>query len=84
MVRAYSTLVWICFLFSLALTVFAFYLVFSKSALIHCLDKDLQEVTCSSVLGKGKKVAFVASNVVALFIQLCKPVSLSSPSQNYI
>jgi len=70
MVRAYSTLVWICFLFSLALTGFTFYLVFSKSSLIQCYDKDLKEISCSSVLNTGRKVGFVISNVIGLLFQL--------------
>jgi len=70
MVKTYSVLVWLCFLFSLALTGFTFYLVFSKSSLLRCYDKDLKETACNSVLTTGKKAGFVISNVVALFIQL--------------
>lgn len=82
MVRAYSTLVWICFFFSLALTGFTFYLVFSKSSLIQCYDKDLKEISCSSVLNTGRKVGFVISNVIGLLFQLCKPTSVPSPIRN--
>ena len=78
MVKTYSILVWICFLFSLALTGFTFYLVFSKSSLVKCYGADLEVVPCSSVFTTGRKVGFVISNVLALFIQLCKPISSSS------
>jgi len=79
MVKTYSILVWICFLFSLALTGFTFYLVFSKSSLIQCYNKDLDEIPCSSVFTTGRKVGFVIIHILALFIQLCKHISLSSP-----
>jgi len=70
MVKAYSALVWICFLFSLALTGFTFYLVFSKSSLIQCYDNDLKEVPCSTVFNSGRKIGFVIGNVFGLLIQL--------------
>lgn len=72
MVKAYSVLVWICFFFSLALTGFTLYLVFSKSSLIQCYDKDLNEVSCSSIFNTGRKVGLVVSNVIGLLFQLCK------------
>jgi len=75
MVKAYSILVWICFFLSLALTAFTLYLVFSKSSLIKCLDKDLKEIACSSVFNTGRKVGLVASSVVGLLFQLCKSIS---------
>lgn len=77
MVKAYSILIWISFLFSLALTVFTSYLVFSKSNLIQCYDKDLQEVSCSSVFSTGKKIGFLVGNIISLFIYLCKRISTS-------
>lgn len=70
MVRAYSTLVWICFFFSLALTIFSFYIVFSKSSLIQCYDTDLKEISCGEVFSSGRKITFVISNVLGLLIQL--------------
>jgi len=70
MVRAYSTLVWVAFLVSLALTVFTFYLVFSKSSLVQCYDKDLNEVACSSVITGGRKIGFVVISIIGLLIQL--------------
>lgn len=78
MVRAYSTLVWICFFFTLALSGFTTYLVFSKSSLIKCYDKDLNEIACSTVLNTGRKVGFIISTVIGLLFQLCKPVSILS------
>ena len=74
MVKAYSFLVWLCFFFSLGLTGFTFYLVFSKSSLIECYDNNLNEVPCSSVFTTGRKVGFVVSNVIGLLFQLCKPI----------
>jgi len=70
MVKAYSILIWICFLFSLALTIFTSYLVFSKSSLIQCYDKDLNEVSCSSVFSTGRKIGFLVSNIISLLIYL--------------
>ncbi|KAF9652734.1 hypothetical protein BDM02DRAFT_3183419 [Thelephora ganbajun] len=70
MVKAYSILVWICFFFSLALTGFTFYLVFSKSTLLQCFDKDLKEIPCSTVFNTGRKIGFVAGHVLGLIIQL--------------
>lgn len=79
MVKAYSILVWLCFFASLALTGFTFYLVFSKSSLVQCYDKDLKEVPCNSVFTAGRKIGFVISNVIGLLIQLCKLIFASSP-----
>jgi hypothetical protein len=70
MVKAYSILVWMGFFSSLALTAFAFYLVFSKSTLIECYDSNNNEVPCSSIFSTGRKVAFVISNVIGLFFHL--------------
>lgn len=74
MVKTYSVLVWFCFFISLGLTGFTCYLVFSKSSLIKCYDKDLNEVACSSVFTTGRKVGFVISNVIGLLFQLCKSI----------
>jgi len=70
MVKAYSILIWICFLLSLALTIFTSYLVFSKSSLIQCYDKDLQQVSCSSIFSTGRKIGFLVSNIISLLIYL--------------
>jgi len=70
MVKAYSVLVWICFLLSLAMTVFTSYLVFSNSKLLQCYDKDLSEVSCSSVFSTGRKIGFLISNIISLLIYL--------------
>jgi MFS family permease len=70
MVKLYSILVWLCFFFSVALTAFTCYLVFSKSSLIQCYDKDLNEVACSSVFNKGRKIGLVVSSVIGLLFQL--------------
>jgi hypothetical protein len=70
MVKAYSVLVWIGFFSSLALTGFAFYLVFSKSTLIECLDSSGNEVPCSSIFSTSRKVGFVISNVIGLLFHL--------------
>jgi len=70
MVRAYSTLAWICFLFSVGLTAYSFYLVFAKSSVIQCYDQDLKEVSCSSVLTTGRKIGFIVGSVIVLLIQL--------------
>jgi cytochrome c biogenesis protein CcdA len=70
MVKTYSILVWLGFLSSLALTAFAFYLVFSKSTLIECYDSNDNEVPCSSVFNTGRKVGFVVSNVIGLLFHL--------------
>jgi len=75
MVKTYSILVWICFLFSLALTAFTFYLAFSKSSLVQCYDKDLNEVSCSKVFTTGRKVWLTVSSVIGLLFQLCEPIS---------
>jgi len=83
MVKTYSILVWICFIFSLALTAFTCYIAFSKSSLVQCYDKDLNEVDCSKIFNTGRKVGLVVSSVIGLLFQLCKSISrddLDKPS----
>jgi len=70
MVKTYSILVWICFFFSLALTGFTFYLVFAKSSFVQCVDKDLNEIPCSTLFSGGRKAGLVVSSVFGLIIQL--------------
>lgn len=84
MVKAYSILVWIGFFSSLALTVFAFYLVFSKSTLIECYDGNNNEVPCSSIFTTGRKVGFVISNVIGLLFHLCKSIPHTALSREFI
>jgi hypothetical protein len=75
MVKSYSFLVWLCFFFSLGLSGFTLYLVFSGSKLVQCYDKDLNEISCASVFNTGRKVGLVISTVISLLFQLCKPIS---------
>jgi hypothetical protein len=70
MVKTYSILVWMGFFSSLALTAFAFYLVFSKSTLIECVNSNGEEVACSSIFSTGRKVGFVIVNIIGLFFHL--------------
>ena len=79
MVKTYSILVWMGFFSSLALTAFAFYLVFSKSTLIECYDSSGNEVACSTIFTTGRKVVFVISNIIGLFFHLCKSTLASPP-----
>jgi len=78
MTKAYSILVWICFLSWLPLTGFTFALAFSKGTLIRCYV-DLNEIPCSLVIDAGGGVGFSTNNVIGLLIQLCKPISLLPP-----
>lgn len=78
MVKTYSFLVWWGFFASLGLTIFAFFIVFSNSTLIHCFDGSNNEVPCSSVFTTGRKVGFVVSNVIGLLFHLCRSILLSS------
>lgn len=70
MVKTYSVLVWIGFFSSLALTAFAFYLVFSGSTLIECYDSNDNSVPCSSFFDTGRKAGFVICNVIGLLFHL--------------
>jgi len=78
MIKAYSILVWICFLLWLPLTGFTFALAFSKGTLLRCYV-DLNEIPCSLVIDAGKKTGFSTNNVIGLLIQLRKPISLLPP-----
>jgi len=79
MVKAYSILVWLGFFFSLGLTAFTCYIAFSKSSLVQCYDKDLNEIDCSKVFTTGRKVGLVVSSVIGLLFQLCKSISHDDP-----
>ena len=75
MVKTYSFLVWLGFFFSLGLTAFTCYIAFSKSSLVQCYDKDLNEIDCSKIFNTGRKVGLVVSSVIGLLFQLCEPIS---------
>ena len=80
MVKAYSILVWICFLFWLPLAGFTFALSFPPGSLIRCY-RDLKEFPCGSAFDVGRKTSFLVSNVLGLLIELCKPTSLPPPAK---
>ena len=75
MVKTYSLLVWLCFFFSLGLTAFTLYLAFAKNSLVQCYDKDLNEVDCTKVFNKLRKILLVVGSVIGLFLQLCESSS---------
>lgn len=71
MVRAYSTMVFIAFVFSCAGTGFFLYAIYSKNTLIKCLDKDGNTISCNGIK-TSTKIWITVVHVFTLLWELCK------------